>query len=114
MSLNELPGERPVNQRRIQKEVLAAMQQRVLKPLQKQREGQDRTGQQQLELILRRVLGDQLIRDPLRLAGESTEAGGQGSGRGVGGRHGRESAQPQPAVKPTTEQAARVAARLPA
>ncbi len=100
MSLNELPGERPIDQRSVQQQVLAAVQHRVLKPLRKHCEGQERTREQQLELILRGVLRDQLIRDPLRLAGQSAEAGGQGIGCGVGGRHGREQAQPQPAGKP--------------
>jgi hypothetical protein len=74
MSLHEHPCQRPIDPSRIQTQILAAMDQRILEPIQKQPERQDRTRQQHLELGIRRAGSDQLIGDPLSLARDSTQA----------------------------------------
>lgn len=80
MSLNKHAGNRPVDQRGVQPEVLAAVNQRVLQRVQQQMKGQDRAREQQLKLILRCRMRDQLIGDPLSLGGQSTQADRQDGG----------------------------------
>ena len=54
------------------------MKNSIPEALQEQREHQQRTRQQQLEIGLRARLGNQLISERLSLAGQGAQTGGQG------------------------------------